>query len=74
MPAATSIGVRPTFSGRNRTVEAHLIGFSGDLYGRILTLEFVARLRDELKFETVDALSKQIERDVVDTKRMLGVS
>lgn len=74
VPAATSIGLRPTFGPGRRTVEAHLIGFRGDLYGRPLCLEFVARLRDELKFDDAAALTRQIERDVVDTKRTLGVS
>jgi riboflavin kinase/FMN adenylyltransferase len=73
-PAATSIGLRPTFGAGRRTVEAHLIGFQGDLYGKPLGLEFVARLRDELKFDDVAALTRQIERDVVDTKGVLGVS
>ncbi|MBI2965459.1 MAG: riboflavin biosynthesis protein RibF [Chloroflexi bacterium] len=73
-PAATSIGLRPTFGAGRRTVEAHLIGFRGDLYGKPLCLEFVTRLRDELKFDDVAALTRQIERDVVDTKRTLGVS
>jgi riboflavin kinase/FMN adenylyltransferase len=74
VPAATSIGVRPTFGGRDRTVEAYLIGFEGDLYGRPITLEFVARLRDELRFESGAALAEQIARDVVQTRAALGVS
>jgi len=74
VPAATSIGIRPTFGGRHRTVEAHLIGFEGDLYGRRMTVEFVARLRDELNFADAAALAAQIARDVVQTKAALGVS
>lgn len=74
LPAATSIGVRPTFGAGGRTVEAHVIGFQGDLYGTPMALEFVARLRDELKFDHATALAEQIKRDVVDTKRVLGVS
>ncbi|MBI4219269.1 MAG: bifunctional riboflavin kinase/FMN adenylyltransferase, partial [Chloroflexi bacterium] len=54
-PAATSIGLRPTFGAGDRTLEAHLIGYRGDLYGTPLELEFVARLRDELKFDDVAA-------------------
>ncbi|MBI4220890.1 MAG: bifunctional riboflavin kinase/FAD synthetase [Chloroflexi bacterium] len=73
-PAATSIGVRPTFGGGARTVEAYLIDFHGDLYGKSLALEFVARLRDELKFESAAALSQQIARDVADTKEALGIA
>jgi riboflavin kinase/FMN adenylyltransferase len=63
--AAVSIGVRPTF-GRDlqRLIEAYLIDFEGDLYGRPLRLEFLARLRGELRFENVEALVHQMARDV----------
>ena len=51
-PAAVSIGVRPTFkTGRGELIEAYLLDFDGDLYGRELCLEFVARLRGERRFE-----------------------
>jgi riboflavin kinase/FMN adenylyltransferase len=63
-PAATSIGVRPTFvTGRGVLVEAFLIGFEGDLYGQQLRLAFLARLRGEKRFEDVDALIAQMRRD-----------
>jgi riboflavin kinase / FMN adenylyltransferase len=64
-PAATSVGVRPTFAtGRGVLVEAHLIGFEGDLYGRELTLEFLERLRGERAFPSSEALVEQMARDV----------
>jgi len=70
--AATSIGTRPTFDDRTgRSIEAFLLDFSGDLYGKTLRLEFVQRLRDELKFDTVDALLAQIGRDVELTRAIL---
>jgi riboflavin kinase/FMN adenylyltransferase len=70
-PAATSIGVRPTFvTGRGLLVEAFLLGFDGDLYERELRLEFLARLRGELRFESVDELVEQMARDVEDTRRV----
>jgi len=70
-PAATSIGVRPTFvTGRGLLVEAFLLGFDGDLYGRELRLAFLERLRGELRFDSVDELVEQMERDVEDTRRI----
>ena len=65
-PAAVNVGTRPTFTdGRAKpSVEVHLIGFEGDLYGQSLTVRFLERLRDELKFESVDALVQQLRRDV----------
>jgi riboflavin kinase/FMN adenylyltransferase len=70
-PAATNIGVRPTFvTGRGLLVEAFLLGFDGDLYGRELRLAFLERLRGELRFESVDELVEQMERDVEDTRRI----
>ena len=62
-PAVTNIGVRPSFSETARTVEAHLLDFSGDLYGVDLRLEFVERLRPEKRFEALDALVTQIRAD-----------
>ena len=69
--AATSIGTRPTFDGKGRTIEAFLLGFDSNLYNRELRLEFVQRLRDELKFDSVDALLEQMELDVEQTRRLL---
>ncbi len=69
--AATSIGTRPTFDGKGRTIEAFLLGFDSNLYNRQLRLEFVQRLRDELKFDSVDALLEQMELDVEQTRRLL---
>jgi riboflavin kinase/FMN adenylyltransferase len=73
--AAVSIGVRPTFGeGGPRTVEAHLLDFQGELYGRELALEFVARLRDELRFHDPAELIAQMGRDVAQTRLILGGS
>ena len=70
--AATSIGVRPTFDdGPERTIEAYLLNFSDDIYGQTVCLEFVQRLRGEEKFDTVEALLDQMNRDVVQTKDVL---
>jgi riboflavin kinase / FMN adenylyltransferase len=70
-PAATNVGVRPTFvTGRGLLVEAFLLGFDGDLYGRELRLAFLARLRGEVRFDSVEELIEQMERDVEDTRRI----
>jgi len=60
----TNVGMRPTFGDTTKPIiEAYLLGFNGDLYGRSLRLGFVQRLRDERKFEDVDALRAQMEAD-----------
>jgi riboflavin kinase/FMN adenylyltransferase len=70
-PAATNVGVRPTFvTGRGVLVEAFLLGFEGDLYGRELRLAFLSRLRGELRFDSVEELVEQMERDVEETRRI----
>lgn len=71
--AATNIGTNPTFTPDKESpnVEAHLLDFDRDLYGQELTLEFVARLRDELKFQSVDALLVQIDADIAETREIL---
>jgi len=70
-PAATSIGVRPTFvTGRGVLIEAHLLGFEGDLYGRELRLVFLERLRGEKRFDSADALVEQMRADVESARRI----
>ncbi|OWP64403.1 riboflavin biosynthesis protein RibF [Hymenobacter amundsenii] len=72
-PAMLNIGVRPTVAGNlAQTVEAHLLGFEGDLYDQPLTVEFVARLRDEQKFEGLDALKAQLARDAEHARQQLA--
>jgi len=75
LAAVTNIGFRPTVNPAESpepTVEAHLLDFSGDLYGRRLELEFVARLRGEVRFPNVDALRAQIDEDVAEARRILA--
>jgi riboflavin kinase/FMN adenylyltransferase len=62
-PGLTNIGLRPTFGETEPAVETHLLGYQGDLYGKRVRLGFVLRLRDERRFEDVDALRTQIEAD-----------
>lgn len=73
-PAVTNIGFRPTFGEDLLTprIEAHLLDFSGDLYGQEVELFFVDRLRDEMKFSLVDDLIDQIKQDVSKTRLILG--
>jgi len=59
----TNIGIRPTFGETDTTIETHLLRYSGDLYGRTVRLSFVQRLRDERRFDSVEALRAQIEAD-----------
>ncbi|HKG54884.1 MAG TPA: bifunctional riboflavin kinase/FAD synthetase [Anaerolineales bacterium] len=72
--AAINIGTNPTFTPDKQSpnVEAHLLDFHEDIYGKDVQLELVARLRDELKFDSVETLLEQIWRDVEDTKRILS--
>jgi riboflavin kinase / FMN adenylyltransferase len=70
-PAAVNVGVRPTFeTGRGLLAEAYLIDFDGDLYGRILRLAFIARLRGERRFETTEELVAQMHRDVAEAREL----
>jgi riboflavin kinase / FMN adenylyltransferase len=69
--AATSLGVRPTFGGGERRLEAFILDHEGDLYGEDASVTFVARLRDELRFESPEALTEQIARDVEATRQAL---
>lgn len=74
VPAATNIGVNPTFTPDKQTpnVEAHLLGFHRELYGQVVTIEFVQRLRDEVKFSSVEALLDQIHTDIRQTGEILS--
>ena len=62
--AAVNVGYRPTFDEHQYWVEAHLLDFSGDLYDRALRLEFLDRIRPEMKFSGVDALTRQVKADI----------
>ena len=65
----TNVGVRPTVNnGQDVTVEPWILDFDGDLYGQAIRVEFFRRLRDERKFESLDALRSQIETDAVKTR------
>jgi riboflavin kinase/FMN adenylyltransferase len=68
----TNIGQRPTFGGMNRTIESHILDFEGNVYGHEARLDFIGKLRDEVKFESVEELKKQIAKDIVKGRAMLA--
>lgn len=73
LPAVVNIGVRPTFDGTRRIVEVHILDTDEDLYGAELAVELVDRIRDEVRFPSVDALVARLHEDVAEGRRILGV-
>ncbi len=72
LPGVASVGVNPTVGALPEPLlEAHLLDFSGDLYGKIIEVEMIAFLRDEAKFDDVNALKRQMTQDVIDARRAL---
>jgi riboflavin kinase/FMN adenylyltransferase len=71
MPAVASFGTRPTVDGHEPLLEAHLFNFDGDLYGRCIEVEFVARLRDEERFDDLAALTTQMTLDAAQARAIL---
>lgn len=72
LPGVASLGTRPTVQGREPLLETHLFDFEGDLYGREIEVEFVARLRDELQFDSLDLMVAQIHRDAAEARAVLA--
>lgn len=73
LPAAISIGTNPQFQGTTRTVEAHVLGRSDlDLYGEVVTVAFVRRIREMMKFDSVDDLVRRMDDDLRATAAILG--
>jgi riboflavin kinase/FMN adenylyltransferase len=69
--AASSLGVRPTFGGGPRKLEAYILDFSEEVYGQQATVAFVERLRDEIRFDSAEELATQIAKDVQQTRLAL---
>jgi riboflavin kinase/FMN adenylyltransferase len=67
-----SLGTRPTVGGVQTLLEVHVFDFSSDLYGREIEVEFVAKLRDEENYPTLDALVEQIHRDAAQARHILS--
>src|SRR5262249_18352126 len=74
LPGVASLGTRPTVAGGGEMLlETHLFDFAADLYGRETEVEFVAKLRDEQRFASLDALTVQMNRDAADARRILAI-
>lgn len=71
-PAVVSLGTRPTINGTEPLLEVHVFDFDRDIYGKYLCVDFVARLRDERRFESLDALVEQMHRDAAAARALLG--
>jgi riboflavin kinase/FMN adenylyltransferase len=74
--AAVNLGTNPTFTPdkKNMNVEAYLLDFNRDIYGEMIWLEFITRLRSELKYDSVEVLIEQIRKDVEQTREILGTA
>ena len=70
--AAISIGERPTFHTGGRVLEAHLVDFEGDMYGKEITLEFEQKIRDQIQFVSPSDLTSQMNKDIIVIKRMVS--
>jgi riboflavin kinase/FMN adenylyltransferase len=70
--AVVSLGTRPTVDGTDMLLEVHVFDFVGDLYGREIEVEFVAKLRDEVKFDSLDALVRQMKIDAAQARNLLA--
>ncbi|MCE7902724.1 MAG: bifunctional riboflavin kinase/FAD synthetase [Gammaproteobacteria bacterium PRO9] len=69
--AVASVGTRPTVDGVEPLLEVHVFDFDGDLYGRLVAVDFVAHLRDEVRFDDLDAMRRQIARDAAEARQYL---
>ena len=72
LPGVASLGTRPTVNGTQALLETHVFDFEGDLYGREIAVEFVAKLRDEVRFDSLEALTAQMHRDAAAARRALA--
>jgi riboflavin kinase/FMN adenylyltransferase len=72
MPAVASLGTRPTVDGKEVLLEVHVFDFAGDLYGREIEVEFVAKRRDEVKFDSLDAMMVQMKIDAANAREVLS--
>jgi riboflavin kinase/FMN adenylyltransferase len=72
LTAVASLGTRPTVDGTDMLLEVHVFDFAGELYGREIEVEFVAKLRDEVKFDSLDALTEQMKADAAQARDLLS--
>ncbi len=71
LPGVASVGTRPTVHGVDPLLEVHVFDFDGDLYGKLLRVDFIAKLRDEEKFDDVETMRQQMDRDAIEARRAL---
>lgn len=74
VPGVASVGTRPTVDGVEPLLEVHVFDFDRDIYGRYIQVEFVARLRDELRFPDLASLQRQMHQDAADARRLLSAA
>ena len=72
LAGVASLGTRPTVNGTEPLLEVHVFDFAGDLYGRAIEVEFVAKLRDEVKFDSLDAMTVQMQIDAARAREVLS--
>jgi riboflavin kinase/FMN adenylyltransferase len=72
MTAVASLGTRPTVDGTDMLLEVHVFDFAGELYGREIEVEFVAKLRDEVKFDSLQSLAEQMRVDAAQARGLLS--
>lgn len=72
LPGVASLGTRPTVNGTEPLLEVHVFDYAGDLYGRAIEVEFVAKLRDEVKFDSLDAMTVQMQIDAARAREVLS--
>jgi riboflavin kinase/FMN adenylyltransferase len=72
LAGVASLGTRPTVNGTEPLLEAHVFDFAGDLYGRLIEVEFIEKLRDEVKFDSLEAMVAQMKRDSAQAREVLS--
>jgi len=72
LPAVASVGTRPTVGGGERLLEVHIFDFEGDLYGKRLAVDFIARLRDEIHFPDLESMTAQMHHDARQAREILA--
>jgi riboflavin kinase/FMN adenylyltransferase len=71
--SVTNVGNKPSVGQFSKNAETHIFGFDGDLYGKPVKVEFIDLLRPEVKFDSIEALSAQIDRDCIAAKKYHGI-
>ena len=72
LPAVASLGTRPTVNGSEPLLEVYVFDFAGDLYGRPIEVEFIVKLRDEVRFGSIDAMVEQMKIDAAQARELLS--